>query len=146
VDEKIKALEGKENTADRLKALKSFGVFVKTYNMAHLLVTRYTVKEDFGFQKGLKTLNEIENKVKDTNSKIAKLEHEKKEENKKQIEELKNKLGTEKDEYKNSVRKVKLDIGTEMYNRYQKGFVRGNNAEENTKQEHTQFLFKKLKF
>ena len=105
--------------------------------MAHLLVTRYTVKEDFGFQKGLKTLNEIENKVKDTNSKIAKLEHEKKEENKKQIEELKNKLGTEKDEYKNSVRKVKLDIGTEMYNRYQKGFVRGNNAEENTKQEHT---------
>jgi hypothetical protein len=114
--------------------------------MAHLLVTRYTVKEDFGFQKGLKTLNEIENKVKDTNSKIAKLEHEKKEENKKQIEELKNKLGTEKDEYKNSVRKVKLDIGTEMYNRYQQGFVRGNNAEENTKQEHTQFLFKKLKF
>ena len=49
--------------------------------MAHLLVTRYTVKEDFGFQKGLKTLNEIENKVKDTNSKIAKLEHEKKEQN-----------------------------------------------------------------
>ena len=33
--------------------------------MAHLLVTRYTVKEDFGFQKGLKTLNDIENKVKD---------------------------------------------------------------------------------
>ena len=96
--------------------------------MAHLLVTRYTVKEDFGFQKGLKTLNDIENKVKDTNSKIAKLEHEKKEENKKQIEELKTKLGTE------------------MYNRYQQGFVRGNNAEENTKQEHTQFLFKKLKF
>ena len=52
---------------------------------------RYTVKEDFGFQKGLKTLNDIENKVKDTNSKIAKLEHEKKEENKKQIEELKTK-------------------------------------------------------
>ena len=85
--------------------------------MAHLLVTRYTVKEDFGFQKGLKTLNEIENKVKDTNSKIAKLEHEKKEENKKQIEELKNKLGTEKDEYKNSVRKVKLDIQKKILNK-----------------------------
>jgi len=114
--------------------------------MAHLLVTRYTVKEDFGVQKGLKTLNDIENKVKDTTSKIAKLEHEKKEDNKKQIEELKTQLGNEKDEYKNSVRKVKIDIGTEMFNRYQQGFAKGNNAEENDKQEHTQFLFKKLKF
>ena len=41
---------------------------------------------------------------------------------------------------------VKDSIGTEMYNRFMEGFVRSNNAADNEKQEHTEFLFKKLKF
>ena len=41
---------------------------------------------------------------------------------------------------------VKASVGTEMYNRYMQGFVRTNNATENERQEHTEFLFKKLKF
>ena len=35
---------------------------------------------------------------------------------------------------------------TEMYNRFMQGFVRGSNAEENERQEHSEFLFKKLHF
>ena len=142
----MKKLEGKENTADRLNKLKSFGVFIKTYNMSHLLVTRYSVKEDFGVEKGLKKLDDIEAKVKETGVKINKAEHDKKEEAKKEIEELRKLLGEQKDEYKEVLNGVKASIGTEMYNRFMEGFVRGNNSADNEKQEHTEFLFKKLKF
>ena len=146
LEEKIKALEGKENSDERLKKLKSLGVFMKTYNMAHLLVTRYTVKEDFGVQKGLEKLDSLEAKLKEKKAELAKLQNEKKEENKAKIEALQKELGEEKDSYKESVREVKGTIGTEMYNRFMQGFVRGSNAEENERQEHTEFLFKKLHF
>ena len=33
-----------------------------------------------------------------------------------------------------------------MYNRFMQGFVKGGNAEENERQEHSEFLFKKLHF
>ena len=59
MEEKIKALEGKENSVERLNKLKSLGVFIKTYNMAHLLVTRYSVKEDFGIAKSLEKLEKV---------------------------------------------------------------------------------------
>ncbi len=146
LEETMKKLEGKENTADRLNKLKSFGVFIKTYNMSHLLVTRYSVKEDFGVEKGLKKLDDIEAKVKETGVKINKAEHDKKEEAKKEVEELRKLLGEQKDEYKEVLNGVKASIGTEMYNRFMEGFVRGNNSADNEKQEHTEFLFKKLKF
>ena len=146
LEEKIKALEGKENSVERLNKLKSLGVFMKTYNMAHLLVTRYTVKEDFGVQKGLEKLDSLEAKLKEKKAELAKLQNEKKEENKAKMEALQKELGEEKDSYKESVREVKGTIGTEMYNRFMQGFVRGSNAEENERQEHTEFLFKKLHF
>ena len=114
--------------------------------MSHLLVTRYSIKEDFGVEKGLKKLDDIEAKVKETGVKINKAEHDKKEEGKKEIEELKKKLGEQKDDYKEMLNDVKASVGTEMYNRYMQGFVRTNNATENERQEHTEFLFKKLKF
>ena len=109
--------------------------------MSHLLVTRYSVKEDFGVEKGLKKLDDIEAKVKETGVKINKAEHDKKE-----VEELRKLLGEQKDEYKEVLNGVKASIGTEMYNRFMEGFVRGNNSADNEKQEHTEFLFKKLKF
>ena len=114
--------------------------------MSHLLVTRYSIKEDFGVEKGLKKLDDMEAKVKEINQKINKAEHEKKEEGKKEIEELKKKLGEEKDNYKELLNGLKASVGTEMYNRYMQGFVRTNNASDNERQEHTEFLFKKLKF
>ena len=33
---------------DKIKSLKSYGIFIKTYNMSHLLATPNTVKEGFG--------------------------------------------------------------------------------------------------
>ena len=114
--------------------------------MSHLLVTRYSMKEDFGVEKGLKKLEDMEAKVKETNNKINKLEHEKKEEGKKEDEELKKKLGEQKDDYKEMLNDVKASVGTEMFNRYMQGFVRGNNSADNERQEHAEFLFKKLKF
>ena len=146
LEETLKKIE-KANPSDyRINKLKSFGIFIKTYNMSHLLVTRYSVKEDFGVEKGMKKLDDLEAKVKDITSKISKIEHEKKEEGKKEIEELKKKLGEEKDNYKDALNDVKANIGSEMYNRYMQGFLRTNNPVENEKQEHTEFLFKKLKF
>ena len=146
LEDTIKKLESKENTKDRINRLKSFGVFIKNFNMSHLLVTRYSIKEDFGVEKGLKKLDDMEAKVKEITQKINKAEHDKKEEGKKEIEELKKKLGEEKDNYKEMLNGVKASVGTEMYNRYMQGFVRGNNAADNERQEHAEFLFKKLKF
>jgi hypothetical protein len=78
---------------------------------------------------------------------LNKKEQEKKEENKKDIETLKKEIGEAKDQYKQNYRNVKVEIGTQMYNRFMKGFVRTkDNVEENEKIEHTEFLFKKLKF
>ena len=114
--------------------------------MSHLLVTRYSIKEDLGFEKGLKKLDDMDLKIKEVKQKINKLEHEKKEEGKKEVEELKKKLEEEKDNLKEVLNGLKASFGTEMYNRYMQGFVRTNNPAENERQEHTEFFFKKLKF
>ena len=141
LDEKIKALEGKENSTEKLSKLKSLGVFMKTYNMAHLLVTRYSIKEDFGVNKSLEKVDGLEAQIKETKSQIAKAQNDKA-----KVEELQKKLGEQKDQYKESVRDAKATVGSEMYNRFMEGFVRGTNAEENERQEHSEFLFKKLHF
>ena len=57
---RIKELESQKDQNDKIKTLKSFGVFIKTYNMSHLLATRYTVKEDFGISKTLEKLDNLE--------------------------------------------------------------------------------------
>ena len=119
---------------------------MKTYNMAHLRVTRYSIKEDFGVSKGLEKLDALESQIKEKKSELAKLQNEKKEENKAKIEALQKTIGEEKDKYREAVREVKASVGTEMYNRFMQGFARTNNAEENERQEHSEFLFKKLKF
>jgi hypothetical protein len=78
---------------------------------------------------------------------LNKKEHEKKEENKKDIEELKKELGSLKDKYKSTLREVKSQIGRGLFNRFVKGFVRTqNDNEENERIAHSEFLFKKLKF
>ena len=141
LEEKIKTLEGKENSTEKLSKLKSLGVFMKTYNMAHLLVTRYSIKEDFGVNKSLEKVDGLEAQIKETKSQIAKAQNDKA-----KVEELQKKLGEQKDQYKESVRDAKATVGSEMYNRFMEGFVRGTNAEENERQEHSEFLFKKLHF
>ena len=143
---KIKKLEASPDSNDRLNSLKSFGVFIKTYNMSHLLATRYTVKEDFGITKSLEKLDSLEKKVKEDKALIESKEKTKKEENAKDIESLRAKLGNELDEYRKEVKNAKVKIGGEMYKRFMQGFNKGKKEEEIENQQNTQFLFKKLKF
>lgn len=145
-EEKIKELEGKgEAKATQLAKMKSLGVFIKTYNMAHLLVTRYSIKEDFGLTKSLEKLDKIEAGIKETQTTLNKKLVEKKDD-KKEVEELKEKIGKQKDELRGEVRAAKSAIGKEMLSRFMEGFVRAKDDAENEKQEHTEFLFKKLNF
>ena len=143
---KIKKLEASKDSNDRINALKSFGVFIKTYNMSHLLATRYTVKEDFGINKSLEKVDALEKKVKEDKALIEAKEKAKKDESAKDIESLKTKLGNDLNDYKNEVRNAKDKIGGEMYKRFMQGFNKGKKEEEIESQQNTQFLFKKLKF
>ena len=143
---KIKKLEASKDSNDRINALKSFGVFIKTYNMSHLLATRYTVKEDFGINKSLEKVDALEKKVKEDKALIEAKEKAKKEEGAKDIESLKTKLGNDLNDYKSEVRNAKAKIGGEMYKRFMQGFNKGKKEEEIESQQNTQFLFKKLKF
>jgi len=143
---KIKKLEASKDSNDRLNALKSFGVFIKTYNMSHLLATRYTVKEDFGINKSLEKVDALEKKVKEDKALIEAKEKTKKEDSAKDIESLKTKLGNDLNDYKSEVRNAKAKIGGEMYKRFMQGFNKGKKEEEIESQQNTQFLFKKLKF
>ena len=143
---KIKKLEASKDSNDRINALKSFGVFIKTYNMSHLLATRYTVKEDFGINKSLEKVDSLEKKVKEDKALIEAKEKVKKEESAKDMESLKTKLGNDLNEYKSEVRNAKAKIGGEMYKRFMQGFNKGKKEEEIESQQHTQFLFKKLRF
>ena len=85
LQQKIKQLESSKDSNDRLNAVKSFGVFIKHYNMSHLLATRYTVKEDFGINKTLDRLDNLEKKVKEEKAQIEAKEKAKKEENAKEL-------------------------------------------------------------
>ena len=146
LQDKIKKLEASKDSQDRVNALKSFGVFIKHYNMSHLLATRYSVKEDFGINKSLEKIESLAKKVKDDKADIEAKEKNKKEEGAKELESLKAKLGNDIDEYKNEVKNAKAKIGGEMYKRFMQGFNKGKKEEEIENQQHTQFLFKKLKF
>ena len=143
---KIKKLESSKDSNEKLNNLKSFGVFIKTYNMSHLLATRYTIKEDFGISKQLEKLENIEKKVKDDKAAVDAKEKAKKDDNIKDLENLKTKYGNDLNEYKNELRNSKAKIGGEMYKRFMQGFNKGKKEDEIEIQKNTEFLFKKLKF
>ena len=102
--------------------------------------------EDYKINTGIDSLDLIEEDIKKKQTEINRLvgEHKTDDASKKVIEDAKKALTTLKDSYKNSLREVKANIGTELYNRYFKGFIREKNAsaEENEKMNHTEFLFK----
>ena len=147
LQDKIKKLEAAKDSNERVNTLKSFGVFIKTYNMSHLLATRYTVKEDFGVTKTLEKLDNLEKKVKEDKAAVEAKERNKKEEaNQKDLENLKTKFGNSLNEYKNEVKNAKAKVGTEMYKRFMQGFNKGKSEDDKENQNNTKFLFKKLKF
>ena len=147
LQERIKKLEASKDSNEKLNTLKTFGVFIKTYNMTHLLATRYQVKEDFGINKTLEKLDNLEKKVKEDKAAIDAKEKGKKEEgNQKDLEDLKTKYGNDLDEYRNEVKNAKVKIGGEMYKRFMQGFTKFKKEEDKENQQNTHFLFKKLHF
>ena len=113
--------------------------------MSHLLATRYTLKDDLSIAKSVAKIDELDKKIKEDKAAVENKEKNKKEENAKDLEALRAKLGQEKDDFKQEVRNAKINIGTEMYKRFMKGF-QGKNEEDRENQTNTQFLFKKLQF
>lgn len=114
--------------------------------MAHLLVTRYSVKDFFGIPEEMTKLEALETKIKESKTELNKLQSEKKEENAKKIESLQNTIGKQNDEYQDAVKQSKASIGSKMYSRFMEGFPMSGNAEDRERQVNTQFLFKKLHF
>jgi large subunit ribosomal protein L27e len=155
LNERIRKLEN-ANKDEKIKILKSFGLFIKKYNMSHLLATRYTVKEDFGLVDAINKLENLQKKIKEQDLAIKQKEKSKKEDkeknekdkdkeegkdkNKEEIETLKSKLGTQKDELSKEKKNLKAHIGEEMFKRYMQGF------KDNEEHKNTQFFFKKLHF
>ena len=149
-EERLRKIESSKADAAtvtaQLNKLKRLGVFIKTYNMSHLLATRYKVEEDFGITNSIDRLDKLEADIKERQTQLNK-EQDKKDADKTAVEAVRKDIGTKKDQYKDSLREVKSTIGTELYNRFTKGFVKTrDNAEENEKIAHSEFLFKKLKF
>lgn len=150
VEERVRKIESSKADAAtvtaQLNKLKRLGVFIKTYNMSHLLATRYKVEEDFGINNQIEKLDKLEADIKDRQTQLNR-EQDKKDSDKTALESIRKDIGAKKDQYKDSLREVKSTIGTELFNRFMKGFVKTrDNAEENERIAHSEFLFKKLKF
>lgn len=92
----------------------------------------------------------MEKDIKEKQTEVNRLvgEHKTDETSKRNVEEAKKQLTTLRDNYKSTLKDVKAQIGTELYNRFFRGFIRdkNNSAEDNERIAHTEFLFKKLKF
>ena len=149
LEERSKKLEkliqdGKSHKAT-LEKLKRFGVFVKTFNMQHILATRYKVSDNFQIDNHMDKMDKIETNIKDAQTKYngVKDVEDKKEDAKK----LQNEIGDLRSNLKNSLTDCKVQVGTELFNRYMRGFVKTkDNVEENEKISSSEYLFAKLKF
>jgi len=150
LEEKTKSLTdkiaNKKADAEALEKLKRFGVFLKSYNMNHLLATRYKASDNYGIESHMTKIENIETEYKETQTKLNKKETEDAKD-KEGIENLKKKLGELKEKSKKVFTEFKVHSGTELYNRFMKGFVKTrDNAEENERISNNEFLFSKLKF
>jgi large subunit ribosomal protein L27e len=150
LEEKTKALADKISKgadAEALNKLKRLGVFLKTYNMGHILATRYKASDNFGIENHITKIENIETELKETTGKLNKKESEDAKDAA-GIEDLKKKVGELKERTKKAFSDFKLSTGVELFNRFSKGFVRDKNtsAEENERIASSEFLFNKLKF
>jgi hypothetical protein len=143
----LQKLESKGNCMERINKLKKLGVFVKTYNMTHLLATRYKVEDQFEIESSIKALDAMEEKIREQQTVVNKLEHEKKEKkDDKETLAAKTVLKEHTEKYKTLLREKKAVIGTNLFNRFNRGFLKSHNQEENENIVHSEFLFKQLKF
>ena len=89
----------------------------------------------------------MEEKIKEQQTGVNKLEHEKKEKkDDKETTAAKNVLKDLTEQYKTVLREKKAVVGTNLFNRFNRGFLKSHNQEENENIVHSEFLFKQLKF
>ncbi len=139
-------IANKTADAESLQKLKRFGVFLKSYNMNHILATRYKASDNYGIENHMTKIENIETELKETTTKLNKKEAEDSKD-KEGVEALKKKVGELKDRTKTALNEFKIQTGTELYNRFMKGFVKSReNTEENERISNNEFLFNKLKF
>lgn len=139
-------VNNKKIDAEELQKLKRFGVFLKTYNMNHILATRYKATDNFGIDNPMSRIESIETEIKEATTKLNKKKTEDAKD-KAGIEELEKKIGELRDKNKTVLNEMKVSVGTELYNRFMKGFVlTKDNQEENEKIKSSEFIFTKLKF
>lgn len=148
LEERVKKLESsekKDKTKVAIEKLKRLGVFVKTYNMQHILATRYKVQDNYNIEKHIDTLDKLETNLKEATSKLATLGN--KEDKQEEVKKTQTEIGELRKSLKDSLSSFKVQVGEELYNRYMKGFIKTkDNNEENEKIAASEYLFSKLKF
>jgi len=148
LEDRVKRLETQENKEKgkaALEKLKRLGVFVKTYNMQHILATRYKVQDNYNIEKHIDSLDKLENNLKEATSKLATLGN--KEEKQEEVKKTQTEIGELRTKIRDSLASFKVQVGEELYNRYVRGFIKTrDNAEENEKIAASEYLFTKLKF
>lgn len=89
----------------------------------------------------------MEEKIREQQTVVNKLEHEKKEKkDDKETTAARTVLKELTEKYKTLLREKKAVIGTNLFNRFNRGFLKSHNQEENENIAHSEFLFKKLRF
>ena len=68
-------------------------------------------------------MDRLEADIREKSGNLTRKEQEKKEENKKEVDEMKKDLGSLKDKYKQSLRDVKTSIGSELFNKIGRAHV-----------------------
>lgn len=128
------------------RELKKLGVFTKTYNMNHIIATRYKISENFGIDKAMKVLDQTEQDIKDLTSTLNSKSTSSDAKDKEECKKLQTEIGANKDKLKKQIGELKTQVGTELFNRYMKGFQKTSNSAENENIANSEFLFAKLKF
>jgi hypothetical protein len=112
-----------------------------------LFFLRYKVEDQFEIESSIKSLDAQEEKIREQQTVVNKLDHEKREKkDDKETAAAKNVLKELNEQYKTLLREKKARIGTNLFNRFNRGFHRSHNQEENENIVHSEFLFKQLKF
>ena len=129
-----------------LDALKRFGVFTKTYNMNHIIATRYKITDNFGIDQAMSVMDRTETDIKELTTQINAKNTSTDPKDKEEVKRLLTQAGESRDKLKRQLADFKTNVGTELFNRYMKGFVRTTSGEENERIANSEFLFAKLKF
>ncbi len=121
--------------------------YSKSGNWFILIEFRYKIEDQFEIERSIKEIESIEDQIKEQQVKVTKAEQDKKEKkDDKELTAAKTTLKELFEKYRTLLREKKALIGTNLFNRFNRGFARTHNEQENENIAHSEFLFKKLRF